>query len=333
MNGPGWNPAVEPTFRIRPLLRAIISGRKARVRVRSETMFTWIISSERCSSLSANGPLVPKPALFTRNWIWRPSRRTSSTTCPAASGDERSAAITCACRPRASRNPFAIASRRSRLRATSTTSCPSAANSFAYSEPSPADAPVMSATLAELAMDPHLPVTLQRPDVRQRPRDRDHLALRHFPEPFGTLGAGEHHRRPQHPVRFHLRVELVRRGPDLVPQTGDETVDHAHLQRMSAPQRRHHPPVAHHRRQTGQRLSHLLECPLRLADRGRERASRRLGAELVVVETADVAQTGKEGEEESLRRRVSLHRAAQVVRERFQQDGTDRGKRIRLAGD
>src|SRR5438105_4623245 len=333
MNGPGWNPAVEPTLRIRPLLRAIISWRKARVRVRSETMFTWIISSERCRSISAKGPLVPKPALFTRKWIWRPSRRTSSTTCPAASGDERSAAITCACRPRASRSSFAIASRRSRLRATSTTSCPSAANSCAYSEPSPADAPVMSTTLAELAMTLDLPVPLQRPDVRQRPRDRDHLALRHLPETFGTLRAGEHHRRAQHPVRLHLRIELVRRRSDLVPQARDETVDHAHLQRMSPPQRRHHTPVAHHRRQAGQRLADLLERALRLADRGRERAGRGVGAELVVVETADVAQTGKEGEEEPLRRRVSFHRAAQVVRQRLQQHGTDRGERIRLAGD
>src|SRR5882724_8966150 len=161
MNGPGWNPAVEPTLRIRPLLRAIISGRKARVRVRSETMLTWIISCSRRRSISAKGPLVPKPALFTRNWIWRPSRRTSSTTCPAAAGDERSAAITWACRPRPSRSSFAIASRRSRLRATSTTSCPSAANSFAYSEPSPADAPVMSTTLAEFAMTLDLPVRVQ----------------------------------------------------------------------------------------------------------------------------------------------------------------------------
>src|SRR5205823_2886075 len=219
----------------------------------------WIISSERCRSISAKGPLVPKPALFTRNWIWRPSRRTSSTTCPAASGDERSAAITCACCPRASRSSFAIASRRSRLRATSTTSCPSLANSFAYSKPSPADAPVMSATLAALAMNSDLPVPLQRPDVRQRPRDRDHLALRHFPETLGALGAGEHHRGAQHPVRLHLRVELVRRRPDLVPQAGDETVDQPDLQRISPPQRCHHAPVAHHRRHAGQRLAHLLE--------------------------------------------------------------------------
>src|SRR5205823_14893695 len=81
------------------------------------------------------------------------------------------------------------------------------------------------------------------------------------------------------------------------------------------------------------RLAHLLERALRLADRGGERAGRGVGARLVVVETADVAQTGKEGEEEPLRRRVSFHRAAQVVRQRFQQHGTDRGERIRLAGD
>ncbi len=52
---------------MRPLRRAIIAGRNRRVRCISAAAFTCTIASSRSRSLVANGPLVPKPALLTRN--------------------------------------------------------------------------------------------------------------------------------------------------------------------------------------------------------------------------------------------------------------------------
>src|SRR4051812_1799431 len=145
MNGPGGNPAVEPMLRILPLRLSIIAGNKARVSVTSEGMFSWIISSSRPTSSSANAPLAPDPALLTRKSICRPAREASSMTRRGPSAVARSAAATRTRTECAPRNSLASASSRSRLRATSRRSCLSAAKSFAYSAPSPDDAPVTSA--------------------------------------------------------------------------------------------------------------------------------------------------------------------------------------------
>src|SRR5258705_39424 len=145
MYGPGGNPAVEPTLRIRPRRRATMAGRKARVSVTSESTLTRIISSSRPRSRATKAPLVPNPALFTRKSTWSPARRTSSITCVAPSGVPRSAGTTCAFTPCAAPRSRASASSRSRLRATRIRSCLSAAKSFAYSAPGPPDAPVISA--------------------------------------------------------------------------------------------------------------------------------------------------------------------------------------------
>src|SRR3954467_10028956 len=145
MNGPGGKPAVEPMLRIRPLRLSIIAGSKARVSVTSEVMLSWIISSSRPASSSANAPLAPDPALLTRKSICRPAREASSMTRRGPSAMARSAAITRTRTECAPRNSLASASSRSRLRATSRRSCLSAAKSLAYSAPSPDDAPVISA--------------------------------------------------------------------------------------------------------------------------------------------------------------------------------------------
>src|SRR3954468_17870496 len=145
MNGPGGKPAVEPMLRIRPLRLSIIAGNKARVSVTSEVMLSWIISSSRPASSSANAPLAPDPALLTRKSICRPAREASSMTRRGPSALARSAAATRTRTECAPRNSLASASSRSRLRATSRRSCLSAAKSFAYSAPSPDDAPVISA--------------------------------------------------------------------------------------------------------------------------------------------------------------------------------------------
>src|SRR3954468_10762824 len=145
MNGPGGKPAVEPMLRIRPLRLSIIGGNKARVSVTREVMLSWIISSSRPASSSANAPLAPDPALLTRKSICRPAREASSMTRRGPSAMARSAAITRTRTECAPRNSLASASSRSRLRATSRRSCLSAAKSLAYSAPSPDDAPVISA--------------------------------------------------------------------------------------------------------------------------------------------------------------------------------------------
>src|SRR3954463_11773603 len=145
MNGPGGKPAVEPMLRIRPLRLSIIGGNKARVSVTREVMLSWIISSSRPASSSANAPLAPDPALLTRKSICRPARDASSMTRRGPSALARSAAATRTRTECAPRNSLASASSRSRLRATSRRSCLSAAKSFAYSAPSPDDAPVISA--------------------------------------------------------------------------------------------------------------------------------------------------------------------------------------------
>src|SRR3954451_8051867 len=145
MNGPGGKPAVEPMLRIRPLRLSIIGGNKARVSVTREVMLSWIISSSRPTSSSANAPLAPDPALLTRKSICRPAREASSMTRRGPSAVARSAAATRTRTECAPRNSLASASSRSRLRATSRRSCLSAAKSLAYSAPSPDDAPVISA--------------------------------------------------------------------------------------------------------------------------------------------------------------------------------------------
>src|SRR6267143_7101626 len=65
MSGPGWNAAVEATFRIHPRPRAFISPRRSLVRWTTATMLTRIILISVSSTVSANGPYTPKPALFT----------------------------------------------------------------------------------------------------------------------------------------------------------------------------------------------------------------------------------------------------------------------------
>src|SRR5438876_9807175 len=327
MNGPGWNPAVDPMLRMRPFFRAIIAGSSARVRATSETMFTWIISSSRSASSSANAPLVPNPALFTRNPTSTPRRRRSSSTRRGPPPDPRSAATTCArtrCLPSSS---LASASSRSRLRATRTTSWPSAANNFAYSSPRPADAPVISA-----AFPLDMATPLARPDVGERLRDGDHLALGHFAEPFGELRAGEDHRCVQHAVRLHPRVQLVRAGTELTAGARNQPVDQADEQRMPAAKRRHDAPIAHHGGNARERLPQLLEGALRFAHGGGKRARSGLCVQLVVVEPSDVAQPREEREEQALRGGVAFHRAPQIVGQTLDERGPDGRPRLGLAG-
>src|SRR5438067_854020 len=63
-----------------------------------------------------------------------------------------------------------------------------------------------------------------------------------------------------------------------------------------------------------------------------QRARGGLRVELVIVQASDVAQAGEEGEEEAFRRRIALHRAAQVIRQPLHERGPDRGERVGLAG-
>src|SRR3989449_3309791 len=65
MNGPGWNPAVEATLRMRPALRPSIAGRNSLVRWVSAVTLTWIIRSSVAASVARNGPVTPNPALLT----------------------------------------------------------------------------------------------------------------------------------------------------------------------------------------------------------------------------------------------------------------------------
>ena len=69
MNGPGWKPAVEPMFRIRPLLRATMRGRNSPVSVSDRGDVHLHLAQLAREVRAANAPLVPKPALLTRNSI------------------------------------------------------------------------------------------------------------------------------------------------------------------------------------------------------------------------------------------------------------------------
>ena len=76
--GPGWNEAVEATFRICPRCLATMPGRISRVNsVRART-FTWIMSESRDGDISSKYPSPPNPALFTRQSTVQPAVVTAS---------------------------------------------------------------------------------------------------------------------------------------------------------------------------------------------------------------------------------------------------------------
>src|SRR5258708_3172014 len=130
---------------MRPRLRATMPGRRSFVRCVRATTFTSIISNSPRNSVSTNGPVSPRPALFTSASMVSPLSVNILTMSAAASGLARSATMTWATIPCALVSSVAIVRSVSLLRATRTTSHPSRAKSRVRSRPIPLEAPVMRA--------------------------------------------------------------------------------------------------------------------------------------------------------------------------------------------
>ena len=129
-----------------PRRRVIMPGSAARVSRIGARTCTPMSLSAKVGSSSAKRPSPPKPALLTSRSMRSSSRRRSATSCSWA-GSVRSAASTSTVAPDSACRRFAMASRRSRRRATMTRSRPSCASRAASAAPMPDDAPVTSPTL------------------------------------------------------------------------------------------------------------------------------------------------------------------------------------------
>ena len=126
-SGPGWNAAVEATFRMRPRRRSSIPGSRNRVSIVSATTFTCSMRDCSCGFARANSPDVPKPALLTNTSM--PIRRSARmrATSSAAPGSDRSMASTVAVILCAADSSSARVCSFAALRASSTRSLPPAA--------------------------------------------------------------------------------------------------------------------------------------------------------------------------------------------------------------
>ena len=130
----------ETTARMRPNLRSRMPGNARRV---SRTALRNIASNcllHTASEVSAAGPGGGPPVLITRMSVCR-----SGAARPSIAAASPRSQVWAMMAPRPGGVPATNSAKRSRLRATATTSAPSAANADAIARPSPREAPVTNA--------------------------------------------------------------------------------------------------------------------------------------------------------------------------------------------